>query len=325
MSCLLSLCFTTSQVHCLEDYNNIQTLSISDWQVILDENNKMIGQLYNGGFERDFINYDYPNIKIFIKRNQQDYVIDLESADLRLRKYNYNLNTNTRGEYQEEIQKSSEGNYFEIVADNLEVPFAFYYTLIEYDEQGNYIEHEFDNPIVGYKTAGTAKSINLNLNITTDDYENRGFFEKLIGPIAELLKELVDFIVGFPEYCLNNLAEAFKFILIPDSDFLEEWTNRIKTKVDEKVPILSLPLSILQQILTRNEWNIRYAGMSWSEVKFMDKVLIPAGGFDFATFAENNEAIAKLREYSLLFTDFILCMLFIKYLRRKSEVIFGKD
>ena len=65
--------------------------------------------------------------------------------------------------------------------------------------------------------------------------------------------------------------------------------------------------------------------MSWSEVKFMDKVLIPAGGFDFATFAENNEAIAKLREYSLLFTDFILCMLFIKYLRRKSEVIFGKD
>ena len=57
----------------------------------------------------------------------------------------------------------------------------------------------------------------------------------------------------------------------------------------------------------------------------MDKEIIPAGSFDFANFAESNEHIQELRQYGLLFTDFILCMLLIKYMRRKITIIFGKD
>lgn len=124
---------------------------------------------------------------------------------------------------------------------------------------------------------------------------------------------------------MGNLKEALEIIFIPSDEFLEEWAGNIQVQVEEKLPIVSIPFTILKDILQRNEWEIRNAGIKWESLIFMEREIIPAGSFDFANFAEKNENINELREYGLLFTDFILCMLLIKYLRRKINLIFGKD
>ena len=320
--CLLSLSCTTLQVHCLKEAenDNIQTLSdINLWQIILGDNAKAIGFLYNGGNELDYMNYIFPTINIYIKRDNQQ--IDLTTADLRLVKYKYNLETKTAGEEQGEIRKSDKGNFFEIEFDNLETPYAYHYKLAEYDTENNRTLYEFDAGVVGYNTAGTAQSVDIYLNITSEEEANKGFFEKII----DMLEELVNFVTGFFDYLMGNLKDALEIIFIPSDEFLEEWAENIQTQIEEKLPIVSIPFTILRDILQRNEWEIRNAGIRWESLVYMEKEIIPAGSFDFANFAEKNKAINELREYGLLFTDFILCMLLIKYLRRKISLIFGKD
>lgn len=192
--CLLSLSCTTLQVHCLEETenNNIQELSdINLWQILLGDNAKAIGFMYNGGHELDYIEHIFPTINAYIKRDNQQ--IDLTTADLRLVKYKYNLKTNTIGEEQIEIQKSEKGNYFEIEFDNLETPYAYHYKLAEYDTENNRTLYEFDAGVIGYNTAGTAQSVDIYLNITSEEEANKGFFEKII----DMLKTLVDFVTGF--------------------------------------------------------------------------------------------------------------------------------
>lgn len=309
-------------MHCLEEFenDNIQTLSnINLWQIILGDNAKAIGFLYNGGNELDYIEHIFPTINTYIKRDNQQ--IDLTTADLRLVKYKYNLETNTIGEEQGEIRKSDKGNFFEIEYDNIQTPFAYYYKLAEYDETNNKKLYEFDAGVIGYNTAGTAQSVDIYLNITSEEEANKGFFEKII----DMLKTLVDFVTGFFDYTMGNLKEALEIIFIPSDEFLEEWAENMQKQVDEKLPIISVPFQILKDILQRNEWEIRLAGIEWNSLIFMDKEIIPAGSFDFANFAESNEHIQELRQYGLLFTDFILCMLLIKYMRRKITIIFGKD
>lgn len=309
-------------MHCLEETenNNIQELSdINLWQILLGDNAKAIGFMYNGGHELDYIEHIFPTINAYIKRDNQQ--IDLTTADLRLVKYKYNLKTNTIGEEQIEIQKSEKGNYFEIEFDNLETPYAYHYKLAEYDTENNRTLYEFDAGVIGYNTAGTAQSVDIYLNITSEEEANKGFFEKII----DMLKTLVDFVTGFFDYTMGNLKEALEIIFIPSDEFLEEWAGNIQVQVEEKLPIVSIPFTILKDILQRNEWEIRNAGIKWESLIFMEREIIPAGSFDFANFAEKNENINELREYGLLFTDFILCMLLIKYLRRKINLIFGKD
>lgn len=309
-------------MHCLKEAenDNIQTLSdINLWQIILGDNAKAIGFLYNGGNELDYMNYIFPTINIYIKRDNQQ--IDLTTADLRLVKYKYNLETKTAGEEQGEIRKSDKGNFFEIEFDNLETPYAYHYKLAEYDTENNRTLYEFDAGVVGYNTAGTAQSVDIYLNITSEEEANKGFFEKII----DMLEELVNFVTGFFDYLMGNLKDALEIIFIPSDEFLEEWAENIQTQIEEKLPIVSIPFTILRDILQRNEWEIRNAGIRWESLVYMEKEIIPAGSFDFANFAEKNKAINELREYGLLFTDFILCMLLIKYLRRKISLIFGKD
>ena len=309
-------------MHCLKEAenDNIQTLSdINLWQIILGDNAKAIGFLYNGGNELDYMNYIFPTINIYIKRDNQQ--IDLTTADLRLVKYKYNLETNTIGEEQIEILKSDKGNFFEIEFDNFETPYAYHYKLAEYDTENNRTLYEFDAGIIGYNTAGTAQSVDIYLNITSEEEANKGFFEKII----DMLEELVNFVTGFFDYLMGNLKDALEIIFIPSDEFLEEWAENIQTQIEEKLPIVSIPFTILRDILQRNEWEIRNAGIRWESLVYMEKEIIPAGSFDFANFAEKNKAINELREYGLLFTDFILCMLLIKYLRRKISLIFGKD
>lgn len=322
MCCLLSFCFTTSQVHCLEETetNNIQELStISEWEYILNDEGKIIGIMYNGGYELDYMKHIYPTINAYIKRDNQQ--IDLTTADLRLVKYNYDLKTNTIGQEQIEIRKSDRGNYFEIEFENLETPYTNHYKLAEYDTEDNRTLYEFDIHIIGYKSAGTAKEVDVYLNITSEEEANKGFFEKII----DMLEELINFVTGFFDYLMQNLKDALEIIFIPSDEFLEEWAENMQVQVDEKLPIISIPFQILKDILQRNEWEIRLAGIEWNSLIFMDKEIIPAGSFDFANFAESNEHIQELRQYGLLFTDFILCMLLIKYMRRKITIIFGKD
>lgn len=309
-------------MHCLEESenDNIQTLSdINLWQIILGDNAKVIGFLYNGGYELDYIEHIFPTIRVYIKRDNQQ--IDLTTADLRLVKYKYNLETNTTGEEQGEIRKSDKGNFFEIEYDNLETPYAYYYRLAEYDKTNNKKLYEFDEGVIGYNTAGTAQSVDIYLNVTSEEEANKGFFEKII----DMLEELVNFITGFFDYLMQNLKDALEIIFIPSDEFLEEWAENMQVQVEKKLPIVSIPFTILRDILGRNEWEIRTAGIRWESLIFMEKEIIPAGSFDFANFAEKNENINELREYGLLFTDFILCMLLIKYLRRKINLIFGKD
>lgn len=309
-------------MHCLKEAenDNIQTLSdINLWQIILGDNAKAIGFLYNGGNELDYMNYIFPTINIYIKRDNQQ--IDLTTADLRLVKYKYNLETNTIGEEQNEIRKSDKGNFFEIEFDNLETPYAYYYRLAEYNETNKRTLYEFDAGVIGYNTAGTAQSVDIYLNITSEEEANKGFFEKII----DMLEELVNFVTGFFDYLMQNLKDALEIIFIPSDEFLEEWVENIQTQIEEKLPIISIPFTILRDILQRNEWEIRNAGIRWESLVYMNKEIIPAGSFDFANFAEKNKNINELREYGLLFTDFILCMLLIKYLRRKINLIFGKD
>lgn len=309
-------------MHCLEETenNNIQELSdINLWQILLGDNAKAIGFMYNGGHELDYIEHIFPTIHAYIKRDNKQ--IDLTTADLRLVKYKYNLETNTVGEEQGEIRKSDKGNFFEIEYDNIQTPFAYYYKLAEYDETNNKKLYEFDAGVIGYNTAGTAQSVDIYLNITSEEEANKGFFEKII----DMLEELVNFVTGFFDYLMQNLKDALEIIFIPSDEFLEEWAENMQKQVDEKLPIISVPFQILKDILQRNEWEIRLAGIEWNSLIFMDKEIIPAGSFDFANFAESNEHIQELRQYGLLFTDFILCMLLIKYMRRKITIIFGKD
>ena len=261
----------------------------------------------------------YPTINAYIKRDNQQ--IDLTTADLRLVKYNYDLKTNTIGQEQIEIRKSDRGNYFEIEFENLETPYTNHYKLAEYDTEDNRTLYEFDIHIIGYKSAGTAKEVDVYLNITSEEEANKGFFEKII----DMLEELINFVTGFFDYLMQNLKDALEIIFIPSDEFLEEWAENMQVQVDEKLPIISIPFQILKDILQRNEWEIRLAGIEWNSLIFMDKEIIPAGSFDFANFAESNEHIQELRQYGLLFTDFILCMLLIKYMRRKITIIFGKD
>lgn len=307
-------------MHCLEESNNIKERDgINNWQILLGDNAKAIGFMYNGGYELDYIEHIFPTINTYIKRDNEQ--IDLTTADLRLVKYKYDLKTETIGEEQIEILKSDKGNFFEIEFDNLETPYAYYYRLAEYNETNNRILHEFDVGVIGYNTAGTAQSVDIYLNITSEEEANKGFFEKII----DMLKTLVDFVTGFFDYLMGNLKDALEIIFIPSDEFLEEWAENMQVQVDEKLPIISVPFQILKDILQRNEWEIRLAGIEWNSLIFMDKEIIPAGSFDFANFAESNEHIQELRQYGLLFTDFILCMLLIKYIRRKINLIFGKD
>lgn len=307
-------------MHCLEESNIKERVGINNWQIIIGDNAEtIIGWLYNGGYELDYIEHIYPIIRVYIKRDNQQ--IDLTTADLRLVKYKYNLKTNTIGEEQIEIQKSEEGNYFEIEFDNLETPYAYHYKLAEYDETNNRTLYEFDTSIIGYNSAGIEQTTDIYLNITSEEEANKGFFEKII----DMLEELVNFVTGFFDYLMGNLKDALEIIFIPSDEFLEEWAENIQTQIEEKLPIVSIPFTILRDILQRNEWEIRNAGIRWESLVYMEKEIIPAGSFDFANFAEKNKAINELREYGLLFTDFILCMLLIKYLRRKISLIFGKD
>lgn len=323
MCCLLSCSCIISSAYCLEETenndNNIQTLSDNYWQFILGDNAKIIGYAYNGGYELDYIEHIYPTINVYVKRDNK--LIDLTTADLRLVKYKYNLETNTIGEEQGEIRKSDKGNFFEIEFDNLETPYAYHYKLVEYDETNNKKLYEFDAGVIGYNTAGTAQSVDIYLNITSEEEANKGLFEKII----DMLEELVNFVTGFFDYLMQNLKDALEIIFIPSDEFLEEWAENMQVQVDEKLPIISVPFQILKDILQRNEWEIRLAGIEWNSLIFMDKEIIPAGSFDFANFAESNEHIQELRQYGLLFTDFILCMLLIKYMRRKITIIFGKN
>lgn len=309
-------------MHCLEEpeNDNIQTLSdINLWQILLGDNAKAIGFMYSGGYELDYMEHIFPTVNAYIKRDNEQ--IDLSTADLRLVKYKYNLETNTVGEEQIEILKSNEGNYFKIEYDNLETPYAYYYRLAEYDETNNRTLYEFDTGIIGYNTAGTEQSVDIYLNITSKEEANKGILEKIV----DMIKELVDFVTGFFDYLMQNLKDALEIIFIPSDEFLEEWAENMQVQVEEKLPIVSIPFTILKDILQRNEWEIRNAGIRWESLIFMEKEIIPAGSFDFANFAEKNKAIEDLREYGLLFTDFILCILLIKYLRRKINLIFGKD
>ncbi len=322
MCCLLSISFTTSQVHCLKETktNKKERTGIDNWQVILGDNAEtVIGWLYHGGYELDYMEHIYPVIRVYIKRDNQQ--IDLTTADLRLVKYKYDLKTNTVGAEQIEIQKSTEGNYFEIEFDNLKTPYAYHYKLAEYDAENNRTLYEFDAGVIGYNTAGIEQTKDIYLNITSEEEANKGVLEKII----DMLKTLVDFVTGFFDYIIGNLKEALEIIFIPSDEFLEEWTENVQTQIDEKLPIVSVPFQILKDILQRSEWDIRLAGMEWNSLTFMDREIIPAGSFDFANFAEESKPIQDLRGYGLLFTDFILCMLLIKYLRRKINLIFGND
>lgn len=323
MCCLLSLLCTISPVHCLEETeenNNIQELSaMNNWQIILGEGGKAVGIAYNGGYELDYIEHIFPKINIYIKRDNEQ--IDLTTANLKLVKYKYSIETYTIGEEQGEIEKSNEGNYYEVEFDNLQTPFAYYYKLAEYDEQNNRTLYEFDESVIGYNTAGIENEVDVYLNITSEEEANKGTIEKII----DMLKTLVDFVTGFFDYTMNNLKNALEIIFIPSDEFLEEWAENIQTQIDEKLPIVSVPFTILKDILQRSEWDIRLAGMEWNSLTFMDREIIPAGSFDFANFAEESKPIQDLRGYGLLFTDFILCMLLIKYLRRKINLIFGND
>lgn len=310
-------------MHCSEETetNKKERAGIDNWQVIIGDNAEIIGYLYSGGYEQDFINYNYPEIHVYIKRDGN--IIDLSSANLKLNIYTYDLKTNTKGSLEYDISKEENENFFKIAYENMNIPYGRYCRLSEYDETtNNFIEYEFDTPVVGYESAGTEKSTDIYLNITSEEEKNKGTIEKII----DMLKTLVDFVTGFFDYLMGNLKEALEIIFIPSDEFLQEWTENIKIKIDEKVPILSLPFQILEIMIARTEFvGGTLEGMHWGELQFMGKVIIPAGNFSFYNLVQENKAIKDFREYGLLFTDFILCMFFVKYIKRKLEIVFGKD
>lgn len=288
---------------------------------IYDQDGKALGILYNGGHEPDYMNYIYPKFHIYIWRDEK--IIDLTSAQIKLQIYEYNLETNTKGSLIIEIDPSTEGNFFEYEIPNS--PNQVYIILNVYETEWK--TYEFDTPVIGTKTAGEDRTFDLNMKLTYSKSEDQTFLQNLLSPILDGITFIVDFFFNFSKHCIDNLKLGVETLFVPEKDFLPEWSEKMQQTVEEKVPILTLPITILSEFVQGHDSYFveEGAGFSWNPIIINDLEYFPGGSINFADVVQQNEEVARIREIGLMFTNFGISLAFANYLRKKTNIIFGKD
>ena len=314
---------TCSPVHCLE-YNTNTITESAQLEPIEDiTTGELIGYLYDGGYESISTTIKYPKFKIYIMRAGEE--INLNSANLKLARFEYDLTTQTKGERKTDITHNSNNNYF--ILDIVNDPSQYYLMLREWDEETNTETlHEFKIKILGTKAPGEDTEITLYLEVE-DDQAGGGNEETngLIGTIIEILQGIWDFFTGYLEY----LGQGIEYALIPSEDFMTNWIDEMQTKVEDSIPILNLPLKILKSFYTDNEaffTDAPTAYLKWEGIEWEGYEVFPGGEFNFKEdLIDQHLAFQTARNYFIMFSNFGLYLGFANYLRKKFVIIFGKD
>lgn len=305
---MLSCLFTISPVYCLSDIEKYR-------EDITDKNGNIIGGYFVGEATEQDENYTYPKFLIHITN-----LNTLENVGIK--EYYYNAETGEKGTETYMVYSSTNSEYFEIQKLQ-DIPYAIYYTLIIDD-----IEYELDRPVWGYKspTANNLESININLKVLEYDGDKIKVEEEEKKEILATLGKILEIIINIPmmivQAIMDMIAGLVEILFVPSEgamDMLEDIANE---HIINKIPALNLPIKLLQKIneVLNVEW-IGKQGFEWSEYKFMDKVIIPAGSIDFRHLHEGG--IGTLHNITIIFTNGILSIYFVGYLKKKIDKIFG--
>lgn len=302
---MLSILSISSQTLCLEETNTYI-------ENIEDKNGDIIGGYFTGGATEQDENYTYPKLLIYI-----DNLIDLENIGIK--EYYYNIETGQKGTETYMVYSATDNKYFEI-NQGYNVPYAIYYTLLI---DGN--EYELDKPVWGYKSPATnLQSININLKVTNYDGDKIKVEEEEKKGILETLLNIAEFLFALPQQIIKTIIQSLETIiniLFVPADGAMDGIKEIGQKyIIDKVPALNLPIKLLQKIneIFNIEW-IGLQGLEWESLKIGEIEIIPAGKLDYRHLQEGG--IGTLHNITIIFTNGILSIYFIQYIKRKIDKI----
>ena len=280
----------------MEEENEIQTFANIEetglYKNIYDNEGNNIGIMYDPGYEPDFMNYIYPTFCIYIMRDKD--IIDLSSAQIKLQLYNYDLENYQIGDLYLEIEPSANGNYFEFRIPNEPNQMLLKLTVYETDWK----IYELQSPILGVKTAGTAQYQELYASLVEEIDENQTFLQKFLSPILDGITWIVEFFMKFGDFLMEQLKNGLEITFIPEEEFLEQWSTNMKTKIEEEIPILAIPIRILDEFINGHfaQLQEQEVGLNWNAIIINDMEYFPAGSIDLKLLIESNEHIQKAHD-----------------------------
>lgn len=303
MCCLLLFLSIISPTLCLEETNTYI-------ENIKDENGNIVGGYFKGGATEQDENYTYPKLLIHIEN-----LSTLEEVGIK--EYYYNIETGEKGTETYMVYSATNNAYFEI---NQNTPYAIYYTLIIDDN-----EYELDKPVWGYKSPATnLQSININLKVTNYDGDKIKVEEEEKKGILETLLNIAEFLFALPQQIIKTIIQSLetivKILFVPADGAMDGIKEIGQKYIIDKVPALNLPIKLLQKIneIFNIEW-IGLQGLEWESLKIGEIEIIPAGKLDYRHLQEGG--IGTLHNITIIFTNGILSIYFIQYIKRKIDKI----
>lgn len=139
-----------------------------------------------------------------------------------------------------------------------------------------------------------------------------------LGKIVDWLGKIVDGITGLA----SSLLDGIKGLFVPSEGFFSSSVGDLKTNFEGKMGLITYPILVLYNFFDRvTTLDEQQPVFTWTNITWMDHVLIPAGQLDFNEFLNDIPALKTAHDVYLQVVNAILIFGFLDLCYKKYRSI----